>query len=67
MLAVKEIGKLPDCVGVPDKTPPEKLTPVGSVPVSEIVGLGLPVTVTVNVPEVPVTKVVLLALVIAGA
>ena len=60
------MGKLPDCVGVPDKTPPEKLTPVGSVPVSEIVGVGKPVSVTVNVPSVPATKVVLLALVMAG-
>jgi hypothetical protein len=67
LLAVKEIEKLPDCVGVPDKAPPENVTPVGSVPDSLIVGVGLPVAVTVNVPRVPVAKVVLLALVMAGA
>ena len=67
MLAVKEIAKLPDCVGVPDKTPPENVTPVGRVPASVIVGVGEPVAVTVNVPAVPTTKVVLFALVMAGA
>jgi len=67
LLAVKEIAKLPDCVGVPDKTPPEKVTPVGRVPASVIVGVGEPVAVTVNVPAVPTTKVVLFALVMAGA
>ena len=67
MLAVKLIGKAPDCVGVPDNMPLENVTPVGSVPDSEIVGVGKPVVVTVNVFSVPVTKVVLLALVIPGA
>lgn len=67
LLAVKEIWKLPDCVGVPDNTPPEKVTPVGSVPDSAIVGVGKPVAVTVKVLNVPEAKVVLLALVMAGA
>jgi hypothetical protein len=67
LLALKVIGKLPVCVGVPDSTPPEKLTPVGKVPTSEIVGVGKPVAVTVNEPRDPVANVVLLALVIAGA
>ena len=53
--------------GVPDNTPPEKLTPVGNVPTSEIVGVGKPLAVTVNVPRVPVAKIVLFALVMAGA
>ncbi len=42
------------------------VTPVGSVPVSDTVGAGKPVVVTVNVPGVPTVKVVLFALVIAG-
>jgi hypothetical protein len=67
LLAVKEIEKVPDSVGVPDRTPPENVTPVGSVPASEIVGVGKPVAVTVNVPAAPVVNVVLLALVMAGA
>ena len=40
LLAVNEMGKLPDCVGVPDKTPAEKVTPVGSVPDSPMVVAG---------------------------
>jgi hypothetical protein len=43
------------------------VTPVGNVPVSLNVGLGVPVAVTVNDPEVPTVNVVLLALVITGA
>lgn len=41
--------------GVPLRTPETalKVTPVGSAPVSESVGRGKPVTVTVNVPAVP--------------
>ena len=41
--------------------------PPGSAPVSLRVGVGNPVVVTVNVPAVPTVKVVLLALVMAGA
>src|SRR5215472_4438532 len=43
------------------------VTPLGNVPVSLNVGVGLPVAVTVNVPAVPTVNVVLLALVITGA
>jgi len=55
--------------GVPLSTPVPGLnvTPVGNVPVSLNVGLGMPVAVTVNVPAVPTVKVVLFALVITGA
>jgi len=44
-----------------------KVTPLGSVPVSVRVGVGVPVVVTENVPVAPTVNVVLLALVIAGA
>src|SRR5260221_360588 len=55
--------------GVPERTPVAgfSVTPEGSAPVTEKVGAGKPVAVTVKVPAFPVTKVVLLALVIAGA
>jgi len=55
--------------GVPLSTPVPGLnvTPVGNVPVSLNVGLGVPVAVTVNVPAVPTVKVVLFALGIPGA
>jgi hypothetical protein len=43
------------------------VTPLGSVPVSDSVGAGDPVVVTVKLPAVPTVKVVVLALVIAGA
>ena len=43
------------------------VTPVGRVPVSVSVGVGIPVVVTVKLPAVPTVKVVLVALVIAGA
>ena len=43
------------------------VTPVGSVPVSLSAGVGKPVVVTVKLPAVPTVKVVLLALVMAGA
>jgi hypothetical protein len=67
LVAVNEIGKVPVCVGVPESTPPLNVTPVGSVPVSVIVGLGKPVAVTGKLPAVPSVNVVLLADVIAGA
>jgi hypothetical protein len=44
-----------------------KVTPDGRVPDSESVGAGFPVAVTVKEPAVPTVKVVLLALVMAGA
>jgi hypothetical protein len=43
------------------------VTPVGSVPLSVSDGVGVPVAVTGKLPAVPAVKVVLLALVIAGA
>jgi hypothetical protein len=55
--------------GVPLSTPVPalKVTPPGSVPVSASVGLGKPVLVTVNDPAIPTVRVVLAALVMAGA
>jgi hypothetical protein len=47
--------------------PALKVTPLGRVPLSFRVGAGKPVSVTVNAPVVPRVKVVLLALVMAGA
>ena len=43
------------------------MTPLGRVPVSLSAGVGEPVVVTVKLPAVPTVKVVLLALVMAGA
>jgi hypothetical protein len=43
------------------------VTPPGRAPVSERAGVGDPVLVTLNVPAAPTEKVVLAALVIAGA
>ena len=69
LAAVNVIGKLPLAVGVPLNVPVEavNVTPPGSVPELVSVGAGVPVAVTLNVPAVPTVKVVLLALVIAGA
>src|SRR5690349_14325219 len=44
-----------------------KVTPLGRVPISEKVGAGVPVAVTVNVPGVPIEKVVLFKLLMTGA
>ena len=53
---------------MPDSTPLElRLTPLGNGPVSEKVGAGYPEVVTVKLPAAPAVKVVLPALVIAGA
>src|SRR5918994_6324472 len=43
------------------------VTPAGRVPVTEKVGAGKPLAVTVKVPAVPATNVVVAALVMAGA
>ena len=56
--AVKVIGKLPLCVGVPESTPPTNFTPLGRVPVSEIVRVGVPVAFTVKDPWEPSVNVV---------
>ena len=68
-MAVNTSGNAPVCVAVPPSTRVAgvNVTPVGSVPVCDTVGVGKPVVVTVNVPGVPTVKVVLAALVIAGA
>ena len=42
-------------------------TPLGRAPLSVSAGVGKPVVVTVKLPAVPTVKVVLLALVMAGA
>ncbi len=47
-VAVIVIGKLPVCVGVPESIAPEKLNPVGSVPVKANVVVPMP-PVCVNV------------------
>ena len=43
------------------------VTPFGNAPLSERLGVGLPVAVTANEPAKPIVNDVLLALVIAGA
>ena len=50
LVAVMVIGNVPLVAGVPDKAPVvwSRLTPVGNGPVSEKVGTGVPVAVTVN-------------------
>ena len=54
--------------GVPLNNPAAvSVTPDGNVPVLLKVGVGNPVAVTVNVPALPIVKVVFAALVIAGA
>ncbi len=57
--------------GVPESVPVPlplsvKVTPLGSVPLRAMLGVGSPVVVTLKLPAVPTTKVVLLALVMAG-
>ena len=66
LFATKPIWKVPALVGVPDSVSPEKVTPPGSVPEAVIVGVGLPVAVTVNDPADPTVKVVEDAEVIVG-
>jgi hypothetical protein len=69
--AVKVIEYVPPvfAAGVPLSRPDPalKVTPLGKVPLSLRVGAGKPVPVTVNAPAVPTVKVILLALVMAGA
>ena len=43
------------------------VTPLGRAPVSVTAGVGKPVAVTVKLPAAPTVKVVLVALVMAGA
>ena len=71
LAAVKVSGYVPavPAPGVPLKipVPGTKDTPDGSAPVTERVEAGNPVFVTVNIPAAPTVKVVLFALVMAGA
>jgi hypothetical protein len=57
--------------GVPARVPvplaSAKVTPEGNVPDTVMAGAGLPVAVTVKVPEAPTVNVVELPLVMAGA
>ena len=71
--AVKESGYVPPVptAGVPDSVPvpfplSTKVTPAGSVPLTEIAGSGMPIAVTVKVPGVPTVNDAILALVMAG-
>jgi hypothetical protein len=70
LVAVTVSGYVPPLpvAGVPLRTPvvASKVTPDGNVPVTAIVGVGLPVAVKVKVPADPSNKSVLLALVMAG-
>ena len=69
--AVNVIGYVPlvPACGFPLKIPVEglKVTPFGSAPDSESVGVGEPVAVTVKLEFVPIVKVALFALVMLGA
>lgn len=71
LVAVMVMEKVPLVVGVPARVAvpyPEsvKMTPVGRVPVSLRLGVGVPVVVTVKLPAAFWVKVVLLPLVMAG-
>ena len=69
--AVNVMGYVPPvpAAGVPLSTlvAAVNVTPEGNAPDSDSVGVGDPVAVTLNVPAVPTVKVVLFALVMAGA
>jgi hypothetical protein len=74
LLAVKVTGYVPEVpgAGVPLSVAvpfalATNVTPLGRVPVSVRVGVGVPVAITVKVPFVPTENVVLLALVMVGA
>src|SRR5271157_273491 len=65
-------GKVPEAVGVPLRVAvpfplSTNVTPLGRLPDSVMAGVGLPVVVTVNDPNVPCVKVTLFPLVIVGA
>ena len=53
--------------GVPDRTPPAKVTPPGRVPFSVRAGAGEPVATGVNVPFWPTVKMLVAGLVMVGA
>jgi hypothetical protein len=62
-------GNEPVWAGVPESTPVVLLsvTPEGRFPISLKVGAGVPVAITVKVPELPLVNVTWLAEVICGA
>jgi hypothetical protein len=68
LAAVRVSGKLPATPGVPARTPVAgvNVTPDGSAPEIDSVGVGVPVAVTVNVPATPFVNVVVFALVMVG-
>jgi hypothetical protein len=68
LVAVKVIGNVPAVEGVPLSTPVAavNVTPPAKVPASVMLGVGVPVAVTVNEPTTPTVKVAPLALVNAG-
>ena len=66
VFAVPAAG-VPDNAAVPVLVPAEKVTPLGGVPVIEIVGFGAPLAVIAKLPDTPTVKVAALALVNAGA
>jgi hypothetical protein len=67
LCAVNVIGNVPLSVGMPLSTPAVNVTPAGRVPVSDRVGPGNPVAITVNDPRAFIVNVALFALMIAGA
>jgi hypothetical protein len=68
LVAVKRIGNVAAVVGVPLSAPVAavNVTPFGKVPVSDSVGIGVPLAVTENEPLTPTVNVVLAALVNVG-
>ena len=66
LVAVKVMGKVPAWVGVPVSLPPVKLTPVGRVPDSVMVGVGVPLAVGVKLLAAPSVKLALSAEVMAA-
>src|SRR6266851_4577104 len=70
--AVNVMTNVPDAVGVPLSVPvplplSTNATPAGKAPLSVMLGIGVPVVVTVNVPAAFTWNEVEFALVIAGA
>src|SRR5260370_809302 len=67
--AVNVMTNVPVAVGVPLSVPvplplSRNVTPAGKAPLSVMIGVGIPVVVTVNVPKAPAWNVVEFALVI---
>jgi hypothetical protein len=64
--AVKVMGNVPGTVGVPERTPPEKVTPFGSAPASVMAGVGYPEALGVKVPNESTLKLAVVPEVIVG-